>query len=261
MTNNSTEATPVGCRKHLRLAVFWAIAGGFAGIAVLPYLFALLTVNQPVPWAVVCVVAFAQTALMMFLASWVGLRLGESVHLDSPLARAWIDRRRFPPAAPWTLSIAAAVGLIVGFVILGLDTFVFWPALPQTLVPMDFHMPRWKGFLASFYGGIIEEVFCRLLVMTFFVWAMWKLCWRKATKPPAAAFWTAILAAAILFALGHLPATARMWPLTPAVLTRNLTLNALPGFFCGVFYWKWGLEHAMLAHFCTDIALHVVGGY
>ncbi|HEX9332266.1 MAG TPA: hypothetical protein VF896_10280 [Anaerolineales bacterium] len=28
----------------------------------------------------------------------------------------------------------------------------------------------WKGFLASFYGGIAEEILLRLFVMSFFVW-------------------------------------------------------------------------------------------
>jgi membrane protease YdiL (CAAX protease family) len=260
MSNPTTEAVPAGWRKHLRLAVFWGVASGLAGLAVLPYVLTLLPPRQPVPLPVLWGLAFVQTALIMFLASWVGLRLGESVHLDSPLVRAWIERRPLP-VAPSTLLLAAAVGLLVGFVILGLDTLVFWPALPQPFVPMDFDIPRWQCFLASFYGGIVEEVFCRLLLMTFFVWAIWRVLWPAQAKPPAVAFWIAICVSTLLFALGHLPGTARVWPLTPAVLTRNVTLNALPGFFCGVFYWKWGLEHAMLAHFCTDLSLHVVGGY
>jgi membrane protease YdiL (CAAX protease family) len=258
MSTDSAVAARPGWRKHLRLALFWAIASGFAVLALLPYLVTILPAASTVPLPTLCIGAVAQNMVVFFLASWVGLRLGESVNLDCPLARALICHTPLP-VSPKTLAIAGASGLALGFVILGLDTFLFWPALPPALVPIDFNVPRWKGFLASFYGGIAEELFCRLFVMTFLVWALWRLAWRKEPKPPAAAFWTAILAAAILFAVGHLPATARIWPFTPVVLIRNVTLNALPGFFFGVFYWKWGLEHAMLAHFCTDIACHVVG--
>src|SRR5262249_5706626 len=161
------------------------------------------------------------------LCSWVGLRLGESVGLDSPLARAWLCHTALPPNLSKTLPIAGVGGLVLGFVILGLDAFILFPAMPPTLVPLDLDVARWKGFLASFYGGIAGEVFSRLLVMTFSVWAIWKLAWRTEPKPPAAAFWTAILAAALFFALAHLPATAQIWPITPVVIIRNLTLNAV----------------------------------
>jgi membrane protease YdiL (CAAX protease family) len=259
MNSDSAVAARPGWRKHLRLAVFWAIVSGFAFLALLPYLVTILPETSTVPLRL-WVGAVAQNVVVFFLSSWVGLRLGESVNLDSPFARALVCHAPLPPIPLKTLAIAGASGLVLGFVILGLDTFLFWPALPPALVPLDFKIPRWKGFLASFYGGIAEELLCRLFVMTFLVWALWRLAWRTESKPPAAAFWTAILASAILFAVGHLPATARIWPFTPVVLVRNVTLNALPGFFFGVFYWKWGLEHAMLAHFCTDIACHVVGG-
>jgi hypothetical protein len=30
------------------------------------------------------------------------------------------------------------------------------------------------------------------------------------------------------------------------------------GTVTGVLFWKYGLEHAMLAHFCADLVLHVI---
>jgi membrane protease YdiL (CAAX protease family) len=45
-------------------------------------------------------------------------------------------------------------------------------------------------------------------------------------------------------------------------VTRVLALNTLAGFAFGILFWRYGLEHAMLAHFATDIVLHaVVGGH
>jgi hypothetical protein len=34
-------------------------------------------------------------------------------------------------------------------------------------------------------------------------------------------------------------------------------LNALVGLLTGTLFWKYGLEHAMLAHLCADLVLHV----
>ena len=71
-------------------------------------------------------------------------------------------------------------------------------------------------------------------------------------------FWTANLLAALLFGVGHLPATASLLPLTPLVVSRALILNGLLGLAMGWLFWKRGLESAMLAHGMTDVLLHVV---
>jgi membrane protease YdiL (CAAX protease family) len=71
-------------------------------------------------------------------------------------------------------------------------------------------------------------------------------------------FWAAIIFAALLFGVGHLPATARLAPLTPLLVARGLLLNAILGVVAGVLFWRYGLEAAMIAHFSADIVLHVL---
>jgi len=70
--------------------------------------------------------------------------------------------------------------------------------------------------------------------------------------------WAAIVITALLFGAGHLPTTAALLPLTPLVIARALLLNGLGGLVFGWLYWKRGLLAAMLAHFSTDLVLHVV---
>jgi membrane protease YdiL (CAAX protease family) len=77
-------------------------------------------------------------------------------------------------------------------------------------------------------------------------------------KPTGAIFWIANILAAVLFGLGHLPATANILPLTPLVITRAILLNGVGGVIFGWLYWKRGLESAMIAHFSADIVLHVL---
>ena len=116
----------------------------------------------------------------------------------------------------------------------------------------------WKGFLASFYGGIDEEVLLRLCVMSFLVW-LGRLVSKTADgHPTTAVFWIANVLAAVLFGLGHLPATAAILPITPTVVVRAVVLNGLLGVAFGWLYVKHGLESAMISHFSADLVLHVL---
>jgi membrane protease YdiL (CAAX protease family) len=126
-------------------------------------------------------------------------------------------------------------------------------ALAQTAQPA-----AWKGFLASFYGGIVEEILLRLFLMSLFAWLGSFISKTAEGKPTRTAFWIANILAAILFGLGHLPATAMLMPLTPFVIARAIVLNGLAGITFGYLYQSRGLESAMIAHFSADIVLHVL---
>jgi len=113
----------------------------------------------------------------------------------------------------------------------------------------------WRGGLASFYGGIVEEVECRLLLVSLFVWLLARLN-RRQTQPWM--FVVAIALAALLFGAGHLPAAFAIGMAhTPLLIGRIVLLNALVGLVTGTLFWKYGLEHAIVAHFCADLMLHV----
>jgi membrane protease YdiL (CAAX protease family) len=138
-----------------------------------------------------------------------------------------------------------------------LDTKIFAPHLPQVAHPGAANPAAWKGFLASFYGGIDEEIFVRFGVMTLLVLALGKIFRTAEHRPTGIAFWLANIIAAALFGLGHLPATAMLMPLTTLVVLRAVLLNGIPGVVFGLLYWKRGLESAMVSHFAADLILHV----
>jgi membrane protease YdiL (CAAX protease family) len=77
-------------------------------------------------------------------------------------------------------------------------------------------------------------------------------------RPTTAILWIANVLAAVLFGLGHLPATSMLLPLTALVVTRAIVLNGLLGIAFGYLYMTRGLESAMIAHFSADIVLHVL---
>ena len=78
-------------------------------------------------------------------------------------------------------------------------------------------------------------------------------------RPTIVILWVANVLAAVLFGLGHLPATAVLLPLTPLVITCAVVLNnGLLGVAFGYLYMTRGLESAMVSHFSADIVLHVL---
>jgi len=208
----------------------------------------------PVPLAVVAAVQLVQAFVLLSLLSWTGLALGSSIGLDAPLLRSRVvDRERLP--LPWrTLGIACAWGAAAGAVILQLDT-LFKPFLPPPLTPIPEHIAPWKGFLASFYGGIAEELQSRLFFMTLVAWILWRVSGRSA-RPWV--YQTAIVVAALIFGAAHLPATFAIWGFGAANIARTLVLNGIAGLVFGALYWRRGLEHAIAAHFSADIVLHVI---
>jgi membrane protease YdiL (CAAX protease family) len=116
----------------------------------------------------------------------------------------------------------------------------------------------WEGLLASFYGGINEESLLRLFMMSVLAWLGKFISHTADGRPTIAVLWIANVLAAILFGLGHLPATSQLLPLTPLVITRAIILNGLMGVAFGYLYMTRGLVSAMVSHFSDDLVLHVL---
>jgi hypothetical protein len=160
---------------------------------------------------------------------------------------------------------AIVVGVLAGIAIVLLDYLVFGPRLATELAQLGqtelptLGAPAWQGFLASFYGGITEEILLRLFVLSLVAWIGGFVNRTGTGRPGLTALWIANIVAAVLFGLGHLPATAAAGlPLDALVITRAIVLNGLGGIAFGWFYWTFGLEAAMLSHFSADIVLHVI---
>jgi hypothetical protein len=220
---------------------------------VLPYSLAMLSDGQTqVPFAVIVAAAVVQTSVLAAMATACGLWLGPRVGLGPALLR--------PSAAPLARRVVATLiaGMGVGMLILTLEVLVFAPRLPSDLsAEAGQRVAPWMGLLASVYGAIDEEVLLRLGVMTFLAWALARVSGRQAVVP-SSLMWVSVIAAALLFGAGHLPAVAALTPLTPIVVVRTVLLNALGGVLYGWLYLRHGLALAMVAHGGTDLVLHVL---
>lgn len=204
------------------------------------------------------IASLVQAGVLVGICTFLGLWAARAVGLRTPVLSALLTGQRLPrlggPAA-----VSIVVGALSGLAILALDAYVFRPG-PKLSLVSSAPIEAWKGALASFYGGFTEELFLRLFLLSVIAVALQALA--TGGKPRSRplmpwAFWSANLVSAVVFGLGHLPATEAVAPLTTLILIRALVLNGLAGVACGALYWVWGLEFAMFAHFSADLVVHV----
>jgi hypothetical protein len=231
-------------------------------LAVLPYSLALSGSKLPeikIPKPLMLVISVLQTTILMAVATGVGLLAAKPVGLGAPYLEAALAGEPLPGSILGPLLLALGLSLAVFSLIALFERYVFAPHVPAAIRQADVRTQAWKRFLASFYGGLGEEILMRLFLVSGLVWLLGRF-WTQADGMPAVgAYWTAIVLASVLFGLGHLPTTKALAPLTPMLIVRAVVLNGIGGITFGWLYWQYGLEAAMISHFGADILLHLVG--
>jgi len=248
-------------RADRKLFLILLIACIFGTIAVLPYTLTLqgeLLQNLPVPLYVLLAAQLIQSIVLFGIAIFVGLHLAKKVGLGLPILEGWLEGREVKSYLKSILGISVGLGVLAGIIIIGIDFLFSISGLTISLIQPQINPPAWQGFLASFYGGINEEVLLRLFLMTLIAWIFFKIRKTKEGKPTDIGMWLAIILAAVIFGAGHLPAVSAITTITPLQIIRVILLNSVGGIIFGWLYWKKGLESAMISHFSADIVLHVI---
>jgi membrane protease YdiL (CAAX protease family) len=250
------DAVQRGERKKL-----WAWMTGAGMLALLisyPSFFAMarsMSANQPPPlplWALMAL-QYVQTSVMIALVVWVGVLLAPRVGTDAPLFRAKAEGRPLP--AGWSRAVpgSIAAGVVAGVVITVLAVGVFQRHLPASFREAPRMGPGY-GLLATFYGGVVEELLLRWGMLTVLAWLL-----ERVRLGRTAAFWSANVLAALIFGAGHLPLAVQLTGgLTPMLVAYALVLNGIGGVVYGALYRRHGLEQGMIAHASTDVVLHVI---
>jgi Type II CAAX prenyl endopeptidase Rce1-like len=211
-------------------------------------------------------ISVAQTAVLLAIAVVVGQWAAWKLGLGTPLIAALLTCRPAQEKTLSTLLIAFALGIVTALALMLLDRWVFAPIpsvaeLIHNAESGSAKPSAWQGFLASFYGAFDEEILMRFGVLSLLALAFRTLArMRGANRElalPTSAFWAANIVAAVLFGLGHLPATAALAPLSAALVVRAVVLNGTSGLVFGELYRRYGLEWAMTSHFGVDIVAHV----
>ena len=234
---------------------FWVLfaLSLIGAVGIMPYAMKLAPEGalerSKLPLPVMMALGVLQTAVLMAVAIGLGMLVANAVGLHAPVIEALVSGSDpLSVLVPFLLP-AAVSGLVASALILGLERLVFAPRVPEALAGKD--QEPWKGLLASFYGGINEELLLRWIMVSVLAWLI-GLVWNS-----PAVIWIAIFLAALLFGLGHLPATRNITPLTPWVVARGIVLNGVGGLIFGYLFWRYGIEAAIIAHFITDLFIHI----
>lgn len=183
------------------------------------------------------------SAALLALAVWVGVVLARPVGLHAPVAESAVAgtgmwRALIPQMLP-----AATVGLLVGSLLTVLTSLA---PEGQRALNASFEIPLLAKLL---YGGITEEILMRRGLMTALVWLLWRVLQKRVGPPRRSIVITAIVLAALLFGVGHLPFASTMGvELSSSVALFIIAGNTVPGILFGWLYWRCGLEAAVLAH-------------
>jgi len=225
---------------------------------VIPYSLALTAVEVEITFTTLLLIA-AQNLILFAIVIFLGLLLSKPVGMGSPILQGILEGKNQSNEFKALIKPSVGLGILAGILII-LLSLPFNKLIPE-FNQMELSIPAWKAFLASFYGGIAEEVLLRLFVVSLLVWISFKIKKAGDGGPTTAGIWLSIVLASVIFGLGHLPATAQIVPLSGIVIVRAIVLNGVGGVIFGWLYWKKGLESAMLAHFSADIVLHVVSPF
>lgn len=248
-------------KKIINWKIYFILLSGsiLSILAIMPYILTLqgdILKAAPVALPFVILIIVFQSALLFAVLTFIGLKLSNKLGLQIPIIERIATKEKIDFNLKAIIKTSVLLGFLTGIVIVLLD-FVFFKFGLESLFK-QLSVPIWQGFLASFYGGISEEIVMRLFFMTFVVWLISKITKSKGKIiENKFIMWTSILIASLLFGIAHLPITAELTTLTPLVIFRALLLNGIGGVVFGWLYWKKGLESGMIAHFSADIILHV----
>jgi len=256
MPDKKSPLSSINWRLFFTLLVLVAIGL----IALIPYGLSAVGQNLTQEMIPQLLIQFLGQLILYSVLLLAGLLLGKKIGLGTPLLSGLVEGKGFAFEKKGIGTVVFS-GLFVGVLMILLDLRVFAPLLELQLQMLGeiVRPTAWEGFLASFYGGIVEEIMTRFFLLTLLAWVGSKISHTEDGRPTPAVMWISIILSTLIFGLGHLPsATVMGVPLTPLYIIRTLLLNSV-GILYGWLYWKRGLESAMLAHFSTDLVVHMLG--
>lgn len=234
----------------LALIPIAAVSGWFVGL----YQFDIYdpsvleeTIAQVGSLKIFLLVTAIQTMVYAAVCGFFGYLLADKLGLMKPICFEKSKLRR-------AFLISAITGILFS-----LDYWTFGKWIPGIKESISGGLTR-SGVIASvLYGGIMEEIMLRLFMMSLIAWVLWKLFFKGRAAVPNGVLIAANMAAALLFAAGHIPATITVFgELTPGILLRCFLLNGGFGLVFGWLYRKYGIQYAMVGHALTHIVSKLI---
>lgn len=193
------------------------------------------------------IVSGVQSGLMLAVSVLTGLFLAPRLGFQSHVLNHVSNGTLLLPHVRSELIPALSGGLGIG-VMLVLSEWLA-PTLLNEQTEMTIELLVQSILLQLLYGGITEELLLRWGMMTLVVFLLWEATGQRGEQPSSKIVWTAIVVAAGLFGVFHLPVAAPKYGvLTTEVIGYLIGLNANGGVVFGWLFWRHSLEAAMIAH-------------
>ncbi len=218
----------------LCLVGFWSLIPYIHHLGILPSSESILRI---------CLIGTLQSALFFGLVCYLSYKVLPKTDLQPFIVKDIFKQIILP---------GVISGAFAGLTIFSLDKTVFQHSLLSGV-----HPPFWAGALASIYGAVNEEVLLRLFLFTL-VYFIFRKFFEITAKNRLWFLWIINVFVAIIFGLGHLPAALKLTTPSAFEIFRILLLNGIPGMIFGWLYWSRGIWTAMVAHFVTDLMIHVL---
>lgn len=251
-------------KKIFKASLLLAILSGIGGYFVLPYQLEALPSGQVVELldstdlsvrALSFLTGF-QIFVISFVLSFTGLRLAKRGNFKWDVLGSIVELSA-PRFSKVGIIKAIVMGLGVGIIIVGGDALFFGERI-GLVSELNQSMSINRLIAGVLYGGVFEEVLMRLFLMSLIVYLYARLDKRESDLG-SGIYYVAIIISALLFAVGHFPATQMIFGELNAILvTRGLLLNSIGGIAFGYLYWKEGIEYGILAHMIANISVQLV---
>lgn len=202
------------------------------------------------------IASVVQPAILTTFAVLIGCWLAPKVALHAPAAEAaargdGILANLRPQIAPGVLAgLASGVAIVATWV-------VAKPFLTDEFVARAQEFNKFLPSVTRFlYGGVTEELLLRWGLMTFLVWASWRLFQKGKERPTPILIIASIFISALIFGIGHLPIASMLaGGLTVPLAAYVVAGNSIFGIVAGFLYWRLGLEAAIVAHMSAHVVL------
>ena len=187
--------------------------------------------------------------ILLIVTVLTGTVLHEKVNLKVPIIKGAIRKEKDFKIS--TIVKSGVIGGIIAGILLTLIGFIYYPILPQEFIELGEKLK--PGLAVRFlYGGFTEELLMRFGLMTFVVWLSSKIFNTLNSK----IYWSGILIAAVIFALGHFPIAFQTVESPSNILLSYILIgNSIGGIIFGWLYWKKGLESAFIAHIFAHVIM------
>jgi hypothetical protein len=241
-----------------RFGVLFAV--GLTGIVALalttPARLEAVPEASDVPTAVLVAAVIVQSSILLAVAVLVGLSTAPRLGLRSHLLERVSAGTPIGPSLRDELPVAAGLGAAAGVAIV-LAERVLAPVPAGAAGPGDATVGTVLSSvpLRFLYGGLTEELLLRWGFMSLVAFGLWKTVGRGTERPSARLLAAAVVVAAVVFGIGHLPTAAALYGgLSTDVVAWIVGGNAIGGLAFGWLFWRRSLEAAMIGH----VFAHVV---